>query len=273
VFLAAKETGNLHYQYDFERDGTLDWTLESNRVRLIVSPVDGGRALALVDKSTSDNFITLGGALHDFIVPSGTAPQQTWASGDFSFNDSYHPEWIEGELDTRLRLTYQDHENSPAGIHVEKTLRFAAPETVEAAYRISMVAPPSPVAAGGSELAKSFISALSVPALAPIEGSTSFCWQNASTPAPVTATATSAAKPPHCEDFIPSGMPIAIPDGVARIEIHYLGRQPLIVEWSSGRAVILPKEFSAEVNFAVPIPASSEPPGEFTLRYTVGSGP
>ncbi len=49
LFPTAKEAGNSHYQFDFERDGELDWALESNRLRLIVSPAYGGHAIALVD--------------------------------------------------------------------------------------------------------------------------------------------------------------------------------------------------------------------------------
>jgi len=50
------------------------------------------------------------------------------------------------------------------------------------------------------------------------------------------------------------------------------GRNPLAVEWTVGTAFILPKEFSAEINIVVPVPAPAEAPGEFSLRYTVESG-
>jgi hypothetical protein len=56
------------------------------------------------------------------------------------------------------------------------------------------------------------------------------------------------------------------------MEIDSPGRHSLIVEWTQGRAVIVPQTFSAQVNFLVPLPSSLEAPGEFTLRYTVGSG-
>jgi hypothetical protein len=143
LYVTADDTGNSHYQYDFDRDGSPEWTLESSRLRLIVSPADSGRALALVDKSTNDDLITLGGALHDFLIPASGGLPDAWEDGDFAFNRGYSPEWIKGKQNTSLRLTYRQYINSSAGIHVEKTLHFPAPETVEAAYRIFFVTPPS----------------------------------------------------------------------------------------------------------------------------------
>ncbi len=273
LFLVNSDAANAHYQFDFDRDGAKEWVLENSRLRVIVSPAEGGRALALVDKTTNDDLITLGGALHDFLVPRGTPPQDAYRSGDFSFNRVYHAEWVGKKPDAGLQLTYRENEDSSTGIHVKKTLRWAAPETVEAAYRISFIAPPATGPAKRGESERSFISMLSVPVSAPEEGNTLFCWNApaAAAPAQEPSTAKAAPEEPHCENFVSSGAPISIPDGIARLEILHPGRKPLAVEWTSGRAVIVPRAFSAQVNFTIPVPAPSEAPGEFTLRYTIGS--
>ncbi len=270
LFLTANDAGNSHYQYDFERSGAPDWVLESSRLRLIVSPAYSGRALALVDKSTNDDLITLGGALHDFLITAGARPQDAGVTSDFAFNRGYEAKWIEGKPDTGLRLSYREYENSPAGLHVEKTLHFVKPETIEASYHISFVTAPSP-ATGKSDARRSFISELSIPVPAAEEGNTQFCWETA--PSSTTASPLSkanAAGVSQCEDFISRGEPISLPEGVAHLEIHSSGRHPLVVEWTAGRAIIVPKAFSAQIRFVVRVPQPLEPPGEFTLRYTAG---
>jgi hypothetical protein len=280
LFVPENETGNIHYQFDFERDGALEWVLESNRLRMIVSPADGGRALALVDKSSNDDLITLDGALHDFFVRSNVAPAEALAVGDFSFNHAYDAEWVEDKQDTRLRLTYRRFENSAAGIHVEKTLRLAAPETIETSYRVSFVASVFSAPSGDAGAEQSFISMLSVPVPPVEEGSMHFCWESTGTSArssaPREANAPTKSPGPldsHCEDFVPSGVPITVPDGITRIEIVSPGRATLAVEWTSGQLTIVPKVLSVELHLVVPVPVSTDAPAEFTLRYTVESGP
>lgn len=272
VFLTANDAGNSHYQFDFDRDGEPEWVLESSRLRLIVSPAYSGRALALVDKDTNDDLITLGGALHDFLIPAGARPQDASAADDFSFNRGYQAEWSEEKPDISLHLAYRENEKSSAGLHVEKTLHFIKPETIEASYRFSIVTAPSAVT-GSSDARKSFISELSVPVFTADEGSTSFCWDTgpASTPGSAATTASTPATL-HCEDFISMGEAIAVPEGTMSMEIRSPGRHPLEVEWTSGRAIIVPKAFSAQIRFVVQVPESQEPPGEFTLRYTAGGG-
>jgi hypothetical protein len=272
LFVPVDETGNAHYQYDLDRDGAPEWVLESNRLRLIVSPADGGRALALVDKSTNDDLITLGGALHDLLVPAATAPAAALASGDFASNRAYRAAWVEEKQGTGLRLAYSEHENSPAGAHVEKTLRLTAPETIEITYRITQGAPAPSVPSDNLEPKQSFISMLAVPASASEEGTTHFCWQSAASSASTVAP-TAPAKPAsglHCEDFVASSEPIAIPAEITHLEIRAPGRRTFTVEWTSARAIILPKNFSAQVEFALPAPQPGAAPTEFTLRYTVG---
>jgi Glycosyl hydrolases family 35 len=275
LFVAANEAGNTHYQYDFDRDGAPEWVLESNRLRLIASPADGGRALALVDKSTDDDLITLGGAFRDFLVPETTAPAAMPAPGDFASNRAYRASWVEEKLGTGLQLDYSEHENSLAGLHIKKILRLTAPETVEAAYRISLASGPfDPTNDPGPK--QSFISKLSVPATASEDATTHFCWQPEPSFVPQ-ATPTGPAKSapgPHCDDFVASGKPIMIPAEITRLEIRTSGHSTLAVEWTAARATIVPKNFSAQVEFALPAPLPGDAPAEFTLRYTVGeAGP
>jgi len=195
--------------------------------------------------------------------------------GDFASNRAYRAVWVQEKQGTALQLSFSEHENSPAGLHVEKTLRLTAPETVEAAYRVSLgpAAPGAPEDDRGPK--QSFISMLSVPASASEEESTYFCWQSAVSSAS-DSTPNAKAKSEsstHCEDFVASGGQIAIPAEIARLEIQTTGRSTLTVEWTSAQAIIVPKIFSAEIKFALPAPPGA-PPVEFTLRYTVGeSGP
>lgn len=273
LYVAPDEGGYAHYQYDFDRDGSPEWALESSRLRLIVSPADSGRALALTDKSTNDDLIVLGGAAHDFIAASGLPPQDVWEVGDFAFNRAYRPEWIEGKPGASLRLTFQEHENSAAGIHVEKTLRLPEPETVEVAYRIFEVSPTSGDPGIIPAAPRNFISMMSIPLLVAEDKSSHVCWQPTESDAPGEKLASKPSAALHCEDIVPGGNPIPVPVGVTRMEIASPGSHTLTTEWHAGRVTVVPRMFSVEIDLAVPVPGSSQPPDEFTLRYTVGKSP
>jgi hypothetical protein len=270
LFVSPNEAGNTHYQYDFDRDGEPEWVLENDRLRIIVSPADAGRALALVDKSTNDDLITLGGAFRDFLAPETSVPAAMPAFADFASNRAYRAKWVEEKQGTGLELSFSEHENSLAGLHVEKTLRLAAPETVEASYRVSLVTPPmAPTDNSGPK--QSFISSLSVPATASEGVSTRFCWRSDNSPAsPIIPAPAKSAPAMHCEDFIASGKPIVIPAEITRLEVQTSGRSTLIVEWTGVNVTIVPKDFSAGVEFILPAPLPGSAPSEFTLRYTVG---
>jgi hypothetical protein len=268
--VSPNEAGNTHYQYDFDRDGEPEWVLENDRLRIIVSPADAGRALALVDKSTNDDLITLGGAFHDFLTLAASVPAAMPAAADFTSNRAYRATWVEEKQGTGLQLSFSEHENSLAGLHVEKTLRLTAPDTVEVSYRVSIVTPPmAPANIPGPK--QSFISRLSVPATASEEGSTHFCWPSDNSQAsPINSAPAKSASGVHCEDFIASGKPVVIPVGITHLEVQTSGRSTLTVEWTGVNASIVPKKFSAQVQFALPAPLPGSAPSEFTLRYTVG---
>jgi hypothetical protein len=268
LFAPPSESGNAHYQNDFDRDGSPDWVLESNRLRLIVSPADGGRALALVDKSTNENLITLGGALHDLLIPTQAGPVVTPSSADFSANRAYRAAWIEEQSGTGIQLTYSAHEHSLAGLQVEKTLRLTAPETVEASYRISLGAPGTAAPEVSGKPARNFISRLSVPASDSEDAHTRFCWQSGANAAAVNSTKPATAQ--HCEDFVPSGPRIEIPAEVTKIDIQAPNRHVFTLQWTSAHATIIPRNFSAQLEFTIPAPAPGAAPVEFKMQYTVG---
>ena len=278
-FLMTDEAGNSHYQYDFDLDGAPEWVLESSRLRLIVSPAEGGRAFALVDKSTNDDLITLDGGFHDFLVPAGTALEnpQALRDGDFSFNRAYQAEWLGANKDVGLRLSYRESPNSKVGLNVDKTLRLADPETVEALYRVSRVSSVAPAGAppkaspGGDPTRQSFVTVMSIPLPDAQDQNARICWQDDSAAAGAGSPSpgTTHAAEPRCADMVPSGRAVEAPDGVSRAEIESPGRRALTLEWSTGHVTVVPKAFSADVDLVVPAPLPGESPGEFTLRYTV----
>jgi len=259
----------IHYQYDFDRDGAPELVLESERLQLIIAPADGGRALTLVDKSTNEDLITLGGALYDRI-DYGTAK----AVSHLLSTREYRAEWVEEKQGTALRLTYDDPEIAPLGARIEKTVRLTTPDAVDVSYRLSRGARVPVESRDGAPSGHPFLSTLSVPVAEPGEAPTRFCWEPPSS-LELSAAPAPLQKPmadPQCENFSARGEPISIPEGVSHLEIQTPGRTTLGVEWSVGRARIIPQNFSARVEFAFPLPAPANAPSEFTLRYTIASG-
>ncbi|MGH9680234.1 MAG: hypothetical protein ACRD4Y_09805, partial [Candidatus Acidiferrales bacterium] len=272
AFLAKDGSATAHYRFDFDQDGSPEWVMENSRLRLIVSPAYSGRALAFVDKSTANDLITLGGGLHDLLIPAGAAPGDAAAGVDFAFNRGYRAEWTGESSNAGLRLSYQERENSPERLRVDKTVRFTKLETIETAYRVFLVVPSAESGKSGGE--ESFASELSVPVITSVEGNTSFCWGDApaSTMANGAASRASSSEASRCEDFVPGGAPIVLGGSIRRLEIRNPGERPLEVEWTAGRAIIFPGQFSARIRVAVHVPPSPEPPEEFTVRYTAGGG-
>jgi len=271
LLVTPGENKTIHYQYDFDRDGALESVLESNRLRLIVSPADGGRALALVDKSTNEDLITFGGALYDRFDRADADPVLKEA-GDLPSNREYQAEWVEEKQGTALRLTYDHPEIAPMGTRIEKTVRLAAADAVEISYHISRATTGPAESRDSSPSEQPLLSMLSIPLAQAGDGPARFCWQPPASSVPAAAPAKPAADP-RCEDITPSREPILIPEDVSRLEIETAGHSTLAVEWTSGRARIVPKNFSTQVEFAFPLPARGAAPGEFTLRYTIASGP
>jgi Glycosyl hydrolases family 35 len=274
LYLLARENENRHYQYDFDRDGSNEWVLESSLLRVIVSPADGGRALALVDKSSNTNLITLGGALRDRVVPASDVHDPMHEAGLLTPIRRYRAAWLEGPQGTALVEEDFDRERAGVTSHVEKTLRLAAPQTLEATYRISLESPLSG-SSQGAEPSQAFLSFLSVPVAVTRDATTRFCWGREGSPARelMPADASRSAPAAHCEEFVPGGESIAVPSDVRHLEIVTQGRPILVVDWTPGTATIVPRIFSAQIEFAFADPAPGEAPLEHRLRYTVLPGP
>ncbi len=268
-FIPQSKDAISTYQYDFDEDGAPEWMLESSRLRLIVSPADSGRAEALVNKSTNQDLITFGGAMHDLVLSADAESEDGGASDEIAFNRAYRAEWT-GEKDSpSLRLAFQEHSGSPAGHRIEKTVRFAKPEMLEISYRISR---DSGSAAQQDESGEKemFASEFSVPALATEDARTRFCWQAAEIP-PASAESspdhTSAATP--CEEFSSRGDSLTLPPGMSRLVVQNPGSPGVAIEWTSGKVVVIPKSYSAQIRILNDIPDTPDSSAEFTVRYTL----
>jgi len=282
IFQNAGSDGFLHYAYDFERDGSLERVLENSALQLFLSPRDGGRMLALVSKSTGENFITTVGALRDWFLVGGDSEPR-----DFTFNRAYSAEWTDASVpgpaaiprsaadasaaaaaDTSIgvRMRYDAPEAGPAGAVIEKSVRLIAPATVEARYRVSLNA--------GSGLSSAtpslqFVAVSSLPAGSGEDRATQFCWI-----APAAQSGGGAPAEPvggshdSCVSFVPLGAPLAAPSGVTRLEVHTPGHAELDFEWTAGALTVEMKSDSVLLEVAVPL--SADLPAETALRYTVG---
>jgi len=276
AYQAVERDGTFHFTYDFERDGSPEWVLGNDALRLFLSPRDGGRMLALVSESSGENFTTTVGALRDWFVESGdTEPR------DFTFNRAYSAEWIDAEpraaaapspvaanagasaapagaADTislpGVRMTYQAPEAGLDGATIEKTVRLIAPATVEVRYRVSLNSG-SGISVSSDSL--EFVTAASLPAESGEDSSTDFCW--------ITPGEKSGAA---CARFDSLGAPLEAPAGVRKLEIRTPGHAALDFEWTSGAATLVMRTDAVLLEVAVPL--ADGLPAETALRYTVG---
>jgi hypothetical protein len=243
------------YRYDFDRDSAKEWVLENFHLRLIVSPEDGGRALALVDKFTGANLITPIGALRDLFAVR-TPPGNPTAERDITFNRAYAAERIEEQKKPGLRLHYRAPAVEAGDAEIEKTLRITDKDTVEAEYRVSL--------SSSADAAPSLVVMTSVPAQVGGDRGTRFCWQPPETP-----TAKENAPVAHCEAFVPGATPLALPAGVYRIEVRTPGQPTLAISCEQARLRIEPKTFSALLKLEFPVIATGGGASRFLLRYTI----
>ena len=66
------------------------------------------------------------------------------------------------------------------------------------------------------------------------------------------------------------GPPIEIPAEVTRVEIRNPNHHLLAAEWTAAHVTVIPRNFSRQLEFAIPAASPGGAPAEFTLRYTVG---
>jgi Glycosyl hydrolases family 35 len=276
VFLLHSNDIQEHYHFDFDRDGADEWVLENDRLRLIVSPESGGRVIALVDKLSGANLSTSVGLLRDnfsFTVnPPGRSEARKRGRYGLS-NRPYAGEWGPDAVHPALKLRYEASDVFPAGASIEKTVQLEGADTVEVGYRIALHAKSKEEKATDYE-PQSFVAINSFPAEGGEGSSTRFCWQKNRDEK---KSLSSAEKGPdgesedqRCEEFVPDGKPLAVPEGVSKIEVHGPGRPAIEIGWecgeSCGRMTIEPKHFSALFRLEFPPLVAGAEAASYSMR-------
>ena len=264
VFAFVRPGAVSSYQFDFDRDGAMEWVLENSALRLIVSPESGGRALGFINKDPSSNLITSIGALRDnfsyAVNPAGTPAER--ARGRYGlFNRPYSAEWIEEQGMPALRMHYDAPDILPAGAGIQKTIRLTDAKTLQADYRVQLFQDGG--AAPESSPLHSFVAINSVPAQVRGDRSTRFCWMNSDSGI-------------HCEPFLPSHE-VELPEDSHRLEMRTPGRPRLALEWSCtrpatqacGQMRIEMMRFSALLKLQFPPLIPGGEPAEYSIRFSV----
>jgi hypothetical protein len=263
AFADLREGGPIHYQFDFDRDGAPEWTLETNALRLVFCPRDGGRGVALVSKISGENLTTVTGALRDWFLPPGADQPR-----DFTFNRPYDAEWTSAGNQPGLRMRYRAAEAGPAGATIEKTISLVSPDAFEVNYRVALdSAAGAPPAAG-----MQFIAASRVPATQADADGTKICWSASS----AAQAAQSANQPAEtCAPFVSggdsAGPPRTLPSDVTHLEIRTPGSAGLRVEWTAGEMSLDMENGDVLLQLALPLGSGS--PAEAVMRYTVFMSP
>lgn len=279
VFLLHKPGDEEHYRFDFDRDGADEWVLENDRLRLIVSPESGGRAIALTDKLSGESLSTSVGFLRDNFSftenPPGINPARRRGQYGLS-NRPYVAEWAGDAKHPVLKLRYHAPDVFPAGAQIEKAVRLEGDDGLRVDYRVSLEAQNDKADADSSH-PQSFIAVNSFPADTGGESSTRFCW----TPKPAGNTAggktSDSDDSETCRDFVPDGAAIVVPRGIANVEVHTPGSPKIQLSWDCtticGQMTIQPKYYSAlfELEFPALIPGAA--PVDYSLHVRVLSAP
>jgi hypothetical protein len=268
------------YRFDFDRDGADEWVLENDRLRLIVSPESGGRALALIDKSSGLSLSTSVGLLRDSFSFTENPPgiSESRMRGKYGlFNRPYGAAWNDDGGHPSLNLQYEAPDVSPAGAKIEKSIQLDGADALRVDYRIALHAGVAGSVDSPAAHPQSFVAVNSFPAETGSGevgsgASTRFCWQKKSPPNPsaaVSAPSDSEVQDRDCEDFHPDGKPIETPQGISRIEIHSPGRAAIELNWdcsdTCARLTIEPKPYSALFRLEFP-PLT---PGADATQYSI----
>jgi hypothetical protein len=262
-FAYIPRSGAVGYRFDFDRDGNDEWVLENAGLRLIVSPESGGRAVALVEKTTGVDLATTIGLLADHFAftpnPSGGNPAR--ARGRFGmFNRAYRASWVSAENGPALRLDYHAPDVFPSGAEIAKTVHLEGQNHFAVEYSV-VLAPVGGVPPPAGKTAQSFVAVNSIPARAAGERSTKLCWQQEAK-----GGADSKANAEHCEAFVPGGGALALPSGVSRLEIRTPGRAGVALDWNGARMTVERKNYSVLLRLEFP----TLEPGGAAGRYRVG---
>jgi hypothetical protein len=269
LFAVVGESGVANYQFDFDRDGAPEWVLENAALRLIVSPEEGGRGLALVDKSSGLNMTTNVGALRDHFAYTPNLPsvRPERARGRYGlFNRPYHVEWVPGEGGSALRLSFEALDVFPSGARISKVVRLSGPQSVAVDYEVGLLALSAAEAQPPGSLPpeQAFLAVNSVPVVFGGDRTTQFCWLD---PSAKNAQPTPDAEGSgmHCEAFVPGHDPLLLLATARRMEIRSPGRFTFAVEWNVGQMTVEMKNFSALLKLQFP---ALTPGGEFG-KYAV----
>jgi len=257
VFLLHTNESEDGYRFDFDRDGADEWVLENDRLRLIVSPESGGRAVALMDKDSALSLSTSVGLLLDGFSFTENPPDLSEARkrGRYGLaNRPYVAEWGGNQTNPVLSLRYEAPDVFPAGASIRKTVRFEDAETMTVDYKIGLNARPSEGQANAEP--QSFVAMNSFPAEERDGRATRFCWTRGTAGETARSRERSEAAPRDresgdetCKEFTREGAPIVVPQGVSAVEIHSGDGPDMEIRWDCAercaQMTIVPKYFSA----------------------------
>lgn len=277
-----------HYRFDFDRDGADEWVLENDRLRLIVSPESGGRALAWVDKSSGISLASSVGLFRDnfSFTPNPAGVSETRARGKYGlFNRRYIASWTGDAKTPALHLQYDAHDIFPAGANIEKTIQLDGDNAVRIDYQVELQPgnSNSSSAPTGQPQAFAIVNSLPIEVGSTVGPATSgvnparFCWQKAALVPAADSSKSTTDDDEDCVDFIPEGTPVVVPSGISKIEIHSPGRAGIEVRWdckeACGQMTIQPKIFSAlfRLQFSALTPGAA--PSHYGIRIRILDAP
>jgi len=132
VVVAWRKGEALAYQLDYDRDGFPDIILENSAVRLFVSPYEGGRAFAFVNKVTGANALnSVGGMRDNFtkrVEPEDMRNLPAWTRAGWLglYNRPYAFRILSAAgAEAAVRLEYSAPDIYPKGVKLERTLTLA----------------------------------------------------------------------------------------------------------------------------------------------------
>lgn len=128
VFVALKKGEAIVFAYDLDQDGADEYVLENDRLRVIVSPNAGARAIALIDKRTGVNAFAEAGALGDKFAeldPADTARRK--AGIEALIQRPYAAEILSAQgARAGLRLSHYAADAYPDGARLERFITLEA---------------------------------------------------------------------------------------------------------------------------------------------------
>ncbi len=249
TFLGVGKEGVAPYRFDFDRDGSEEWVLEDDYLRLVLSPESGGRLIAVIDKDSGLSLTNAVGMLRDSLRGSDLSQA------------AYTASWLKEDKSTALRL-----EHSPPGSStgIEKIVRITGNHEFEITYRVRAAAP-TESAVGNASAEAPFAMSASVPVVMHSERTTRFCWPRTPEEPPSDAKTQEGL---HCETFEP-GERIEVPAGISALQVRTPGSFAQRLEWHGGGQMFVEmKQYTAmlQLRFAQ-WPAGD--PAEFKVKYSM----